>query len=234
LTPDVETLVFTKTPIVIHDDDVKCNDFVDGPLHGFELARLQKIQVLLEDYDADGLATPQFFESLKAPRLSVLELDGVCSDRELKAIRGCLQRSKCSITSLKLLTYRLPSLLSLTLDVETVVLPFIDDEYLIPLLKKLTLDHSAVSCLSPRLKKIVLNFDIPDGPLFDAFIGMLKSRLRAPPNPVVGLRCNTLKELELGIFFSDIKHRIPKRLTSQEDLVITYARLVQLYDPWDF
>jgi hypothetical protein len=231
LIPDVRTLMIMNTSdVVLDDDDIKCNDFGDG---GFEFAHLQKMEVMR--YGTDDLATLQFFELFRAPQLSVLEVHSICRDSELEAIASCLRRSRCSIKSLKLASPHLLSLLSLTLDVEALVLPSPAEEYLIFLLEELTLDHSAASWLFPKLKKIMLQFDIAAGPQFNAFIKMLKSRLWTPPNSLVRLQCNKLRELELGFLVS--KHMgdlIQKELTPHESLIITYGEPCRPPGRWDF
>jgi hypothetical protein len=219
----------------MYDDDdvvvvVKCDGFGGG---GFELAHLQRTEVMR--YGTDDLATLQLFELFRAPQLSVLEVHSICRNPELEAIAGCLRRSRCSIKSLKLTTPHPLSLLSLTLDVETLVLPSPAKEYLNFLLGELTLDHSAVSWLFPKLKKIMLQFDIATGPQFNAFIKMLKSRLWTPPNSLVRLQCNKLRELELEYSVSKhMRHLIQKELTPQESLVITYGEPRRSQGRWDF
>ncbi|EKM75471.1 hypothetical protein AGABI1DRAFT_132260 [Agaricus bisporus var. burnettii JB137-S8] len=231
LTPDVETLVFGNAPTSDVNNSTSYNSFGDDALSQVELKCLQKVVLRNDSNEADNAddpeATSQLFGLLKAPQLSVLEVTGECGDIELEAIRGFLQRSKCSLKSLKVSNPRLSSFLSVTPDVESLILPSCDKEVLMSLLQKLTLDHSASSWLCPKLKKIVLDFDIAVGPLFNAFLAMLKSRLAVPHTPLVRLQCSRLKELEFGNEVpKHMKSWVQKRLTSQESLVITYARRV--------
>ncbi|XP_006456273.1 hypothetical protein AGABI2DRAFT_122184 [Agaricus bisporus var. bisporus H97] len=235
LTPDIEILVFENK---LDDENYPpYNSFDDDPQAQVELPHLRKVVLGCTFYEAGSVdgpeATSRLFGLLKAPQLSVLEVIYECDDIELEAIRDFLQRSRCSVKSLKVSSRRLSSFLSFTPDVESLVLPDFDKEILTPLLQKLTFDHSASACLCLKLKKIVLNFDIPAGPLFNTFIDMLKSRLSAPPNTLDRLRCSRLTELELGNEVpKHMKSWVQKRLP-QEPLVITHARQVSSIDRWD-
>ncbi|EKM75468.1 hypothetical protein AGABI1DRAFT_109437 [Agaricus bisporus var. burnettii JB137-S8] len=237
LTPDVETLAFSNSLIRPDDDNYSIESpFDDRPLPEVELAHLQKIVWSInynEADDEDGRdAISQLFGLLMAPQLSVLEVVGECCDREVDGIRGFLQKSGCSLKSLKFSTPRLLSFLSVTPDIESLALPSCDEEVLMTLLQNLTFDHSASSWLCPKLKKIVLDFDITAGRLFDAFITMLKSRLSPPRNSLVRLQSF---ELELGKRVpTHMKSWIQREMTSQEPLAITYARQVPSHDDrWD-
>ncbi|EKM75470.1 hypothetical protein AGABI1DRAFT_132259 [Agaricus bisporus var. burnettii JB137-S8] len=218
LTPDIEILVFENK---LDDENYPpYNSFDDDPRAQVELPHLRKVVLGCTFYEADSVdgpeATSRLFGLLKAPQLSVLEVIYECDDIELEAIRDFLQRSRCSVKSLKVSSRRLSSFLSFTPDVESLVLPDFDKEILTPLLQKLTFDHSASACLCLKLKKIVLNFDISAGPLFNTFTDMLKSRLSVPPNSLDRLRCPRLTELELGNEVpKHMKSWIQKRLPSQ-------------------
>lgn len=146
-----------------------------------EVVRLPYLRKLCwQTHLSNGIA---FFDSICAPQLTEMEFNCMDEDWDPDAIRSFLRRSMCVITSLKLnmtSPYVTTSFLALFPDVESVTLSslFIEGE----IARDLTFDDHGGTFLVPKLKSMVL-LDITLGrECHGAFVDMVRSRFRAPPN----------------------------------------------------
>jgi hypothetical protein len=120
-----------------------------------------------------------FFDSISTPQLSELEFQ--CDDDHwhIASIQCFLSRSKCSITRIRLngsSPFVTSSFLNILSDAEDVTLASVfGTEYL---MHALTIDETTASCLNPNMKRLLVENMSMEEETYDAFMGMVRSRLR--------------------------------------------------------